>query len=121
LSSIRKTIRELNNRASDDEVAFQRYIANHPVAIFSHKGYPRWQDAEARDLLLQDIEAGLHKVMKKSDLYASRPEYYEQFPLNVFREKIAQEIGTAKEVPAYTAGERQTTQKQLDTTYREQI
>jgi hypothetical protein len=96
LSAIRKSIRDLDGRAKDDEIAFKKYTQNHPVSIYSHGGYPEWQNSVAQENLQEDIDDGLHISMKKSDLHASRPEYYEQFPLPVFRDKIEQELGTAK-------------------------
>jgi hypothetical protein len=35
-------------------------------------------------------------MMIRMDLYGSRPEYYENFPLDAFRDKVNQEIRTAK-------------------------
>jgi hypothetical protein len=46
--------------------------------------------------LKEDLEAGLHKTMSRMDLYGSQSAYYENFPLNAFRDKVNQEIGTAK-------------------------
>jgi hypothetical protein len=54
------------------------------------------QYSEAQELVKEDLEAGLHKTMSRMDLYGSRPEYYEHFPLDAFRDKVNQEIRTAK-------------------------
>ena len=50
----------------------------------------------AQTLLKEDMKNGLHKQWKKKDLWMSRPDYFEQFPLKVFRDKIHQEQRTAK-------------------------
>jgi hypothetical protein len=96
LSSLRKTIKEANMRAKDDEEAFKNYKENHPPSEFSHNGCSQWQGSEAQELLLDDMEAGLVQQLGKKELWGSRPEYYETFPLPVFRDKIYQEIRTAK-------------------------
>ena len=83
-------------RATRDRLLFENYISNHEPSHFSHKGYPEWQGSEAQKLLLEDIEAGLHEDLEKITLWESRPEYCEAFPLEVFRDKIAQEVRAAK-------------------------
>lgn len=96
LSSLRTTIKECNYRADLDRQAFENYKAHTPVASFSSKGYINWQGSEVQQLCLQDIENGLHKSMSRLDLYGSREEYYKNFPLDAFRDKVAQELRTAK-------------------------
>jgi hypothetical protein len=46
--------------------------------------------------LLDDIDSNLHVTLGKKELYGMHPEYYEEFPLAVFRDKIKQEVRTAK-------------------------
>lgn len=96
LSSLRKIIKDADNRARADQEAFENFKNNHPVSLFSHKGYIQWQGSEAQELLLQDMEQKLHETLGKMELYGTRREYYEQFPLSVFRDKIYQEQRTAK-------------------------
>ncbi len=52
--------------------------------------------SEAQRLLKLDIEAGKHTEMSKTDLHESKIEYYENYPLDAFRDKIYQELRTAK-------------------------
>jgi hypothetical protein len=92
LSSLRKTIKVANIRAKDGEEAFKNYKQNHGLSEFSHRGYIQWKGSEAQELLEEDMEAGLHKRLEKKELWGSRPEYYESFPLTAFRDKIHQEI-----------------------------
>ena len=97
LSSLRKTIKDRSYRANLDQEAFDNYKANNPVpAAFSHKGYIQWQGSEAQALCREDIEHGLHKSMSRMELFGSRSEYYKNFPLKEFRDKVRQEIRTAK-------------------------
>jgi hypothetical protein len=96
LSSLRATIVDATARAKDDEEAFQKYKQNHPPSEVANNGCIQWQGSEARELLLEDMEEGLHTTLGKMELWGQRPEYYEYFPLAVFRDKIYQEIRTAK-------------------------
>ena len=96
LSSLRKTIKENNYRAELDQEAFNNYIKHTKTASFSHKGYIQWQGSDAQELCRQDIKNGLHTTMSRMDLYGSRREYYENFPLDAFRDKVRQELRTAK-------------------------
>jgi hypothetical protein len=59
-------------------------------------GYIQWQGFQAQKRLLEDMKDDLHINLAKKDLHKSRPEYYENFPLDVFRDKIAEEIWTTK-------------------------
>lgn len=96
LRDLRKIVRNCMNRAEDDQAAFDLFKANHPVSLHSKYGYIQWQGSDAQRLLKIDMGAGRHNEMKKSDLWLSRTEYHNEFPLKVFRDKIYQEIRTAK-------------------------
>jgi hypothetical protein len=98
LSGLRKTIKAANRRAEDDEEAFQNYRQNHAPSEVTHNGCIQWQGSEARELFLEDWENGRLEQLGKKELWGSRPEYYEHFPLALFRDKIYQEIRTAKYV-----------------------
>lgn len=96
VSSTRKTIRKNILRAEEDKAAFDLYVENNEVSYHSHKGYIQWQGSESQRLLRDDITDGLVEQMGKMELWESRREYQGEFPLKVFRDKIYQEIGTAK-------------------------
>ena len=96
LASLRKVIADADNRAEADQAAFENFKANHPVSLFSYKGYIQWQGSEAQESLLEDMEAGLHQSMGKKALWEHRNEYYENFPLNAFRDFVYQEVRTSK-------------------------
>jgi len=95
LSSLRKTIKDCNHRAGLDQEAFDNYKKNHPNASFySHKGYIQWQNSAAQAQAQIDIAAGLQR--HGEDLWSSNSVYYKNFPLDVWRDKMAQEVRTKK-------------------------
>ena len=96
VSAVRKVIKDSKHRETEDQIAFDNYRSNHPPSFFSHRGYIEWQGSEAQDYLHLDMEAKLHISMEEKDLWASRPQYYESFPLDVFRDKVYQEQRTKK-------------------------
>ena len=96
VSGVRKIIQGCTNRAAADLAAFNNYKANHPPSVSSHKGYIQWQGSKARECLLEDIKEGKHKRLSRQELFGSNAEYYENFNLDVFREKLYQELRTAK-------------------------
>jgi hypothetical protein len=101
LSSLRSTFSTNTQRAEDDQAAFDVYVENNEVSTMSHKGYIQWQGSESQRLLREDVEDGemekyADQKFPKMKFWQSRPEYYNEFPLDVFRDKIQQEIGTAK-------------------------
>jgi hypothetical protein len=96
LSSLRTTYHECMMRDEMDIEAFDNYRRNHQPSLFSHLGYPEWQGSEAQRLLKIDLEEKKQDTMSKVDLWNSKPEFCENFPLKVFRDKINQEIRTAK-------------------------
>jgi hypothetical protein len=96
LSSTRKSVAETQKRSDSDRIALIKYIENHPVSTSSHKGYAEWQDNIAQSVLLEDIENNLHITLGREELYRLRPEYYEEYPYSVFRDKLKQELRTAK-------------------------
>lgn len=109
LGAIRKKIKELNDRSIDDLAAFELYKQHHKPSLFSHKGYIQWQGSTAQEFLWEDMEKGLHKTMKPQELWNTRDEYKDEFPLHAFRSKLEQEIRTAKYL--YTLKERGVTHR----------
>jgi len=104
LSSLRKTVKDRIERQRLDQEAFDNYRTNHKeVSYYSHHGYIQWQGSKAQEQCLNDIKDGIH-LKGKMKLWASKPEYYQNFPLKVFRDKLNQELRTAKYL--YTLEER---------------
>ena len=56
----------------------------------------QWQGSEAQELAKNNISENSHVTMGKQGFYGLRPEYYENFPLKDFRDKIYQEVRTTK-------------------------
>jgi hypothetical protein len=96
LSAVRIKVKELHSRANDDLDAFENFKQNHAVSLYSHKGYIQWQGSHAQELLQTDLEAGKHTEMAPKALWESRKAYMDDFPLDAFRDKLKQEIKTAK-------------------------
>ena len=67
-----------------DRVLLKELRKNDPPQV-------HWRQSEARKLLKQDIDDGLHKMMKPSKLWESRQEYL-AFAPDVFRKHIHQEV-----------------------------
>jgi hypothetical protein len=107
LDRLKKKIRELDSRADEDLEAFRIYKRNHKPSLFSHKGYIQWQGSTAQELLWDDLDAYLKDPNKKpKDLWMSRKEYHDEFPLDAFRDKIKQEIRTQKYIRTREARDR---------------
>ena len=83
-------------RRVKDLAAFEIYKKNHPPSTHAKGGsYPQWDFSRAQELLNEAIDAGKHLEMSKQKLWRSQPEFKE-FPLQVFRDHVYQEIKTRK-------------------------
>jgi hypothetical protein len=100
LRGLRTTAANLMEAAQADQEAFDLYVRNHPISYHSHKGYIQWQGSESQRLLKEDIKNGVLDRYRKKELWQSRPEYYDEIPLKEFRDKIAQELSTARYLSA---------------------
>lgn len=97
LSAIRKAVGTKNDRAVDDRKLFEIYKSIHPVSYFSHKGYIEWAGSEAKELVLRALaQRTLEELGGHKEFYGSESEFYENFTLDVFRDKVRQEIRTSK-------------------------
>jgi hypothetical protein len=97
ISSLRKTIKECNGRAVFDQEAFDNFIARYPVSQFSHKGYIQWQGSDAQEKFNKLMEKGELPIgFDKEKVYSTYGVFFTNFTLPVFREKVYQELGTAK-------------------------
>ena len=91
LKRLREAIQKGYKRVQDDCIAY-----SHDMTILQQRRMqvePRltWHRSEARKLLEEDINDGLHLTMKPRELYMNREEYQE-FELKVFCNHIYQEI-----------------------------
>lgn len=105
LRALRIAIKERRERAEDDELALAHDRLIHPKPTHDVRGYPQWDGHEAHRLLKEDIDNGLHKQMKPKELWDTRDEYKE-FPLDVFRKHIHQEVTSRKFRAQYCKGVR---------------
>ena len=96
LETLRHKAVESNGWSQEDESRFETFLARHEVSLFNHNGYEQWQGSYAQQLLILCLENNKLVTMRKQDLYGSRSEYYDHFPLKNFRDFLDQEVGTAK-------------------------
>jgi hypothetical protein len=96
--SIRNTILKLETRAEDNQKSFDLFVKNNEVSYYNGKGCIQWQGSEAQSLLPDDMIDGTLEGYgsNKKAYYGSRLEYYMNFTLKDFCDKIKQEISTAK-------------------------
>ena len=91
LRNLRQSLHRLQGHADADSAALAHDLQVRPPAANNPRGYPRWDGSEAERLLKIDINGCMHSNMKPHILYQKRKEYQE-FPLEVFRDHIYQEI-----------------------------
>jgi hypothetical protein len=98
LNRMRKHLDALDERAADDRKAFEKYKNNHKdsIAEFTPHGYIQWQGSDAQEFIWDDIKAGKLNSMTMQELWLSRDQYKDEFPLPVFRKKVEQEQRTSK-------------------------
>ena len=88
---LRKKAAQRKGRADEDDEALAHDRNIFPLQTEDTRGRPIWAGSEAQKLLRQDIENDLHKTKKPKELYEEREEYYNDFDLDFFRNKIYQE------------------------------
>ena len=96
LESLWKSAGKLLSRVEEDETRVEAFVLKHSISLLSHKSYVQWQGSDAQKKLQIDISDNKHCTMRKRDLYGSRPEYSDHFPLKAFRDFVNQEGGTGK-------------------------
>ena len=95
LNACREQVKRDIDRKKDDQLAFDNYIANHQPSCQSHHGYPEWAGHTAQARLREDIKSKKLDTHSPKELWMS-DEVYLDFPLDVFRDHIYQEIRTDK-------------------------
>jgi hypothetical protein len=83
-------------RNEGEEADFLHDMALFPRPEYNYRGEPHWDLSEAKPLLEADIKEGKYPAMMPKELWLTRPEYYDAYPLEVFRKHIHQEIRTQK-------------------------
>lgn len=94
--SIVDTVAKSTSRRNKDKAAFDDFASRSVPSLVSHLGYIQWQGSDAQACLLEDIANNKHEGISKKELWLSNPEYFQNFPLDVFRDKFWQEIRTKK-------------------------
>jgi hypothetical protein len=91
LRYLRKDI--ISTRAQDvsDSTALANDRRIHPKKALNHRGEPRWEGSEAERLLRLDMDEEKHRTLKPRELYMTRQQYHDNYPLKVFRGHIDQE------------------------------
>lgn len=84
------------NRKKLDQEAYNQYINAHESAQATFQGLIQWQGSESQRVLKEDLMNRVHLAMSRAEFRMTLPEYYDYFPLTTFRDKINQEIRTAK-------------------------
>jgi hypothetical protein len=95
IQSLRKLIKKKKDRKDEEEAGLRRDLERFPPSLTNHRGEPHWHLSAAPFLLVQDIDAELHKDLLPIELWSTRDEYM-MFSLKVFRKHIYQEIRTRK-------------------------
>ena len=91
LSSLRKRAAERSNRSKEDDDALTHDRAIFPKPTVDTKGLPMWQGSKAQELLIGLLERGEWPKKKPKEIYESEEEFYLNYPLDVFRNRIYQE------------------------------
>ena len=91
LGRLREKHATRNDRAEVDDACLAHDRTIFPEPTIDTSGNAMWQKSTAQQLLRQDITDGKHKTMKPKELYETREEYYENYNLDFFRERIYQE------------------------------
>ena len=92
-ATMKRRIREHNDRSSADEAGFRHDMTIYKLAKDS-EGF--WHGSRAERLLKLDISEDVHQQMKPALLWSSRQEY-QKFDLKKFRGHIHQELRSRRE------------------------
>lgn len=96
LSKLRETVCRAKAQALTDDEEVEQQLTTHPYAEETYWGYPSWRSHPAKHFLRFDMDQDKHLNMFPRELWATRMEYQE-FPLVVFRQRIAQEQKALKQ------------------------
>jgi hypothetical protein len=103
LNNLRKKVRKDREAATEDDTFVAKQLQKVPYSLRTVIGYgdrrvsyPRWPGHPAQHMLRFDMDMEKHLEMTPTELCASRPEYRE-FPQDVFRKHIHQELLAQKQ------------------------
>jgi hypothetical protein len=95
LRAMQKQHRVKVGRAADENAALLHDRINFPTPSHNHRGERQWHGSEAERLLKFDVLAKNHEGMTPSQFYDTRLQYKE-YPLEVVRKHIHQEVRLLK-------------------------
>jgi hypothetical protein len=92
LRATRERAAKKSSRSKEDAefLAHDRQIFAAPV--MDTKGFAMWKGSKAQELLRKAIDKGEHEKKKPKVLYEEEAEWYENYTLDYFRDRIYQEI-----------------------------
>lgn len=92
LRATRERAAKKSSRSKEDAnfLAHDRQVF--PAPIMDTKGFALWKGSKAQELLRKAIEKGDHNKKKPKVLYEEQAEWYENYTLDYFRDRIYQEI-----------------------------
>jgi hypothetical protein len=93
LRRLQKSLKEQQDRADEDDAAVRHDLGLYPRSVMDERGYPRWDESAAQQLLKQDVKEGRHVGIKKKAFQQTRPEY-KVFPRKVFADHVKQEVNS---------------------------
>jgi hypothetical protein len=93
LKNLIKALDKLETRAENDDLAFLYERIIHPRPPVTVKGYPFWDTSPASTFLRDDIKHDVHLTMSTDEFWQWR-EAYQQFPREIFKKHIFQEINS---------------------------
>jgi hypothetical protein len=96
LAALRDVVAKAMNRKKKDKEAFDLFVLKNDVSLSTFAGFPQWKSSAARDLALVDIKNGVHEKLGFRKMFSERPEYYEHYPFEYWRDRVKQEISMSK-------------------------
>ena len=95
LKSYRKSHQKMVDQVGWAKEAIAHDLKIHPRALFDHRGEWKFAFSLAKKLLEKDVARRKHEKMKPKKLRKTRREY-ELFPLDIFRQRIYQQVRRQK-------------------------
>ena len=107
LLSLHEIFLESKSRAREDYAALELHLAQHPISFLTFQGMIQWQGSDAQKLAEEDVDNDLQIKLGYRGLYNKRPEYYDEFLFDVFKDKVRQVVRTKKYVEYITIKRKQ--------------
>jgi len=102
LTAARNYVRKKELRAAQELALMQADRTVYPIEDVMYSGEPRWEGSLAQQYLKEDVAAGLHKTMTRTQFFESR-EAYQDFAKKTIDGHVEQEERTEKFLKQYRA------------------